>query len=472
MSLDVYLLGPGKVPGIGPEKGRKPSGDGVAKYVSPHGSYRYVAYVGGEPVSALQVVSQDSKNATIANVYTAPEARQQGWASKLLQQARRDFKSVEHAKDEHVSDEGKAWREKVHAAAKAPPGWTEERGSSGRSSWVSPDGKAKIQDAGAATNQRFQCLFQRGGKWHEDIGWPSLTKALQYVEGKIGLRDHPMHKTTAEQVVARFKQKKKVESEDGGETTVYVYSERQIARRNAEKAKRIEALRGRIGDLRKQVQKDIKSSDPQKFLTALAVALMDETFERVGGAKATEGDNEEGKPHYGVTTWRKEHVSFGRGGGATIKYTGKSGVKQKKVVKTKAVVQALRNAYEACPNDDIFEHDTGHVTATKVNDYLKTYDVTAKDLRGYHANDRMKAALSDIREGGGDLPDDKSEREAVLKKEWKDALNATAEELGHESSTLEGQYLVPGLMSTFMKDGTIMPKMVTASIVARFLARG
>lgn len=117
MSLDVYLLDPGKVPGIGPEKGRKPSGDGVAKYVSPHGSYRYVAYVGGQPVSALQVVSQDRKNATIANVYTAPEARQQGWASKLLQQARRDFKTVEHAKDEHVSEEGKAWREKVHAAA-------------------------------------------------------------------------------------------------------------------------------------------------------------------------------------------------------------------------------------------------------------------------------------------------------------------------------------------------------------------
>jgi predicted GNAT family acetyltransferase len=119
MGLDVYLKDPGQVPGIGPEKGRKLL-DGIAKFVSPYGSFRYVAYVGGQAVSALQVVSKDKKTAVIANVFTVTEFRKQGWAAQLLQKARRDFKVVGHAKDDHVSEDGKAWRDKVHAAMTKP----------------------------------------------------------------------------------------------------------------------------------------------------------------------------------------------------------------------------------------------------------------------------------------------------------------------------------------------------------------
>jgi len=111
--LEVYLGDPGKVPGIGAERGKKPSGNGIAKYVSPHGSYRYVAYVEGQPVAALQVVSRDKKQAVISNVYTSPEHRREGWAAELLRHARHDFKLVEHASEEDISDEGKAWRDRV-----------------------------------------------------------------------------------------------------------------------------------------------------------------------------------------------------------------------------------------------------------------------------------------------------------------------------------------------------------------------
>lgn len=109
--LEVYLGDPGKVPGIGPEKGRKPSKDGVAKFTSPHGSTRYVAYLDGKPVAALQVVSRDKTKATIANVYTTPERRREGWATKLLNLAKRDFKVVEHASEDDLSPEGRAWRD-------------------------------------------------------------------------------------------------------------------------------------------------------------------------------------------------------------------------------------------------------------------------------------------------------------------------------------------------------------------------
>ena len=111
--LEIYLRNPGEVSGIGVERGRRPATKGIGKYVSPYGSTRYVAYVQGRPVSALQVVSKDGKHATIANVFTSPEHRRSGWASSLLARARKDFRVVSHAAEASISKDAKAWRRRV-----------------------------------------------------------------------------------------------------------------------------------------------------------------------------------------------------------------------------------------------------------------------------------------------------------------------------------------------------------------------
>lgn len=260
-------------------------------------------------------------------------------------------------------------------------------------------------------------------------------------------------------VAARYKDKK---TTDKG-NVVYMYSERQIALRNKKKAERLEKLRKNIGRVQDQVKKDLASGDPDKVLTALVVGLMDETFERVGNEESAD------EGHFGVTGWQKSHISFGKGK-ATISYVGKAGVKQKKTVQNKALVKALKDAYEACEGDCIFEHDGGKVTAEKVNAYLKQFDITAKDIRGYHANRVMKEALKAGRKGA--LPEDKKEREKVLKAEFKKALEETAKAVGHEPSTLKSQYLVPGLEDDFMADGRVDNKMTKeASTIADGVVR-
>lgn len=108
--LAIYLGDPGTVPGIGAERGKRPT-SGVGRYKNPHGSVRYVWYEHGEPLAALQVVTRDGKLATIANVYTAPIHHRRGLASALLARARHDFKEVRHAEDAHLSTEGRAWRD-------------------------------------------------------------------------------------------------------------------------------------------------------------------------------------------------------------------------------------------------------------------------------------------------------------------------------------------------------------------------
>lgn len=111
MSLEplfAKLLAPrGGYPGVGPERGpSRPPANGIARYVDPFGSHRYVRYVAGEPVAGLQVMSRDGRQATIANVYTAPGERRRGHASVLLARARRDFERVAHAGPEALSPEG------------------------------------------------------------------------------------------------------------------------------------------------------------------------------------------------------------------------------------------------------------------------------------------------------------------------------------------------------------------------------
>lgn len=254
---------------------------------------------------------------------------------------------------------------------------------------------------------------------------------------------------TIEKHGAKYQKKKKVKTKDGDEMTVYEYSDRQVQNRNKAKAERVEKLRGSIGDLRKQVTKDLDAKDSETRLTALAVALIDETFERVGNDTSAE------EGHFGVTGWTVEHISFS-GGTATIKYVGKSGVDHEKKVTTAKVVSALKAAVKGKKKSDVIlcDGDECTVTATEVNAYLKPFDVTAKDIRGLHANETMREELTKARKGK--LPEDKKEREKQLKAEFKEALEATAEAVGHEASTLKSQYLVPGLEDTFLKDGTVI----------------
>lgn len=248
---------------------------------------------------------------------------------------------------------------------------------------------------------------------------------------------------------AKFKSKKNVKTPDGETMVVYEYSDRQIANRNKEKAGQVEKLRKSIKTLMAQVKKDLKSEDDATRLTALAVALMNETFERVGNdTSAKEG-------HFGVTGWKKEHITFSKGK-ARVKYVGKSGVEHDKIVEDASVVSALKEAIKGLSDTDSV---TGTIGASQVNDYLSKYDITAKDMRGYHANAEMVSRLKDIRSKGGKLPEDNKEREKLLKDEFKEALEETAAAVGHSPTMLRNSYLVPGFEDKFLKDGTLPMKL-------------
>ncbi len=297
--------------------------------------------------------------------------------------------------------------------------------------------------------EAFMALAQEVGT-HRMIGGYHFPSDVVYGEQVGRALYESMARASVRTAAAKYKEKKKVPKADGsGKTTVYVYSERQVANRHREKAERLEEFKPALAELRAQVKKDLDANDPKKNLVALAVGLIDATYERVGNEDSAD------KGHYGVTGWLRKHVTF-KGKRAVIRYVGKSGVKHEKSVDDEALVGALK---KCCGDKDgeeaVLSLGKHAVTSDEVNEYLKPYGITAKDLRGLHANREMQERLRAIRSKGPKLPRLRKERDPILKEEFQKALEGAAEAVGHEPATLRKQYLVPGIEKAYMKDGTV-----------------
>ena len=103
--LSWILSDPNTDSRVGQESG-SPVPDGVAIYKDQHGSYRYVYYENGQPISGIQIVSNEEKS-IVANIYTRPEYQHLGFATQLFQRAQSDFPNLQHSS--HKTDEGNSW---------------------------------------------------------------------------------------------------------------------------------------------------------------------------------------------------------------------------------------------------------------------------------------------------------------------------------------------------------------------------
>lgn len=63
--------------------------ESIRHYINGIGSTRFVFEIDGIPIAFLQVMSSESHEPTIANIYVLPEYRRQGIMTRLYQQAAR-----------------------------------------------------------------------------------------------------------------------------------------------------------------------------------------------------------------------------------------------------------------------------------------------------------------------------------------------------------------------------------------------
>jgi len=213
--------------------------------------------------------------------------------------------------------------------------------------------------------------------------------------------------------------------------------------RRRKKIKSLRTLAGNIQELRKKIRKDLSSDNEKTRLTALAVAIMDKTAERVGN----EGSAKSG--HFGVTGFQRKHIKI-EGNKVQISYVGKSGVQQEKSFSDKVLAKAINECRGRCSEDAtslLVTTDGFKIKADKVNRYLKDFGITAKDIRGYAANKYMMDALKKSTKSS-----DPEER----KKKFKEILKSVAEKVGHQAGTLNQHYLLPNIKSKYVNDGSVI----------------
>jgi DNA topoisomerase-1 len=214
-------------------------------------------------------------------------------------------------------------------------------------------------------------------------------------------------------------------------------------KRRDKKIKSIRTIASNIHKLRRRVTKDLKSDDEKTKLTALAVAIMDKTAERVGNDESAKGG------HFGVTGFKNKHIEV-EGNTITIKYVGKSGVDQEKKFTDKLIAGILKDCKGRCDNKEapILSTDDGFkIKADKVNRYLRDFDITAKDIRGYSANRLMTESLKNA-----DISSDEKER----KKKFQEVLKSVAERVGHQKATLKLHYLLPSIENDYVGKGKVV----------------
>jgi GNAT superfamily N-acetyltransferase len=232
--------------------------------------------------------------------------------------------------------------------------------------------------------------------------------------------------------------------------------EKVIKERWAKKKDSLMNMADNIRSLRTNLRKDLKSDNDKDRLTALAISLMDKTAERVGN------DESEANGHLGITGLSKRNVKV-EGNTITLKYVGKSGVKHEKQFSDEGIANALKDAIANSQSKYVFETSDGfRIKNDRVNRYLNEYDISAKDLRGYSANQWIVSKLREVKDKEilGD--------EAKRKKKFNEIVKSVAEKVGHGAPTLKKHYMLPSLEREWVNHGRI----VDLSNIKRAFKRG
>lgn len=221
----------------------------------------------------------------------------------------------------------------------------------------------------------------------------------------------------------------------------YLYDPRWHEVRDAEKFTNLVGFGDALASLRSVVDDDLAGRTwSWDRSVALVVRLLDRTHLRVGGVEYA-ADNDS----YGLTTLLREHVTVSRSR-VILRFPGKSGVEQERIVDDPEVVLHVRRCTTAC-RPVVFGYRADGmvhpVTADDVNQYIRDKggaDLTARDFRTWAANVVVTEALAPKIPTGSD--DDLDAAAA-------DAEDLAAEALGNTVAVARSAYIHPDLADAF-----------------------
>ncbi len=241
----------------------------------------------------------------------------------------------------------------------------------------------------------------------------------------------------------------------------YVYSDNFKKKREDKKYCQMIQLSTQIEKLKMQIKRDLAQTEYNKAkLTALLLKIMDLCNFR-GGQKNME---KKYKSH-GITTLHKKHVEF-KNKGVEFDFIGKKGVNNHCLIQDKPIQEIIKKVYRLSTKNDPYlfsivdpknSDEKIQVSIQDLNEYLKPYEVTTKDLRTWNANIIFLKNLYSLEDLY--LNELKSIKNLTESKEFKlrkrvikEAVIMTAEALHNTPTVCKNSYIYKSILRDFEED--------------------
>lgn len=229
---------------------------------------------------------------------------------------------------------------------------------------------------------------------------------------------------------------------DGQGRKQYRYHARWCETRSTAKYGRMAPFGEALPALRARVDQDLRQEGlPREKVLALAVALLDETFIRIGNDEYAAQNRS-----FGLTTLRDRHADFS-GPGVRLAFVGKSGVEHDLKVADRRLARIVK-ACRDLPGQRLFQFydEAGSrqpLDSGMVNQYLRETtgeDFTAKCFRTWGGTVLAAKAL-----GARPAPADEQEAKAAVVETIKDV----AHRLGNTVAVCRGHYVHPDVLAAY-----------------------
>ena len=214
-----------------------------------------------------------------------------------------------------------------------------------------------------------------------------------------------------------------------------IYNSKHIEKQNEQKYEKIKKFDKHFIKIKKQVAKDLKSSDEKNKIIAIIITLILSCGFRIGNIKY-----EKQNKSYGITTLNYSHIKLLNDNTVSFDFIGKKGVRNQAICKNKYIYAYLSEKLDSLTTTSlstserpeyIFKYNNRRITADDVNNYLMCklkVNITTKDLRTWNANNLFNKYLHKYR----------NEKNPIKK-----ALELTSFELHNTSTVCKKSYIDP-----------------------------
>ena len=236
----------------------------------------------------------------------------------------------------------------------------------------------------------------------------------------------------------------------------YLYHPRWRERRDQAKFDDMVQFAHALPDLRRQLERDMGSSDAmsRERVLACCVRLLDRGFFRIGGE-----DYAEANESYGLATMKKEHVTLD-GAALTFDFPAKSGKQMLRYIVDAEIAEIVRTLKRRRGGiDELFAYKDGgrwrDVKSADINAYIKEVtggDFSAKAFRTWNGTVLAAVGFSVT----GEAPRSKTARKRVETH----VVKEVARFLGNTPAVARAAYIDPRVIDRFRDGYVIEPVLV------------